>query len=160
MMLSHWPWFTWKFFNSSLNFASFFIVMIHNSSVNFKLMHFLLRIKRSHQSPSFDIFQVFWWKCAIFIVSFWKAQVRFPSNFASIFSAIKHNFSVLSKLKHYMLWSKRAYQNANFLDFWVVGSKFVKFLMSILKRQVNSSSNLASSFFILYCHDTKLLCKF
>ena len=38
--------------NSSSNFASFFIVMTHNSPVN-KLMHFLLRIKGSHQSPNF-----------------------------------------------------------------------------------------------------------
>ena len=42
---------------SSSNLASFFIVMIHNSSVNFKLMHFLLWIKGSHQSPNFETFK-------------------------------------------------------------------------------------------------------
>ena len=40
--------------NSSSNFASFFILMLHNSPVNFKLIHFLLWIKGSHQSPNFE----------------------------------------------------------------------------------------------------------
>ena len=35
------------------------------------------------------------WKFAKFLMSFLKVQVSFPSNFASIFSAIKHNSSVL-----------------------------------------------------------------
>ena len=43
--------------NSSSSFASFFIVMTHNSSVNFKLMHFLLWTKGPHQSPNFDTFE-------------------------------------------------------------------------------------------------------
>ena len=42
--------------NSSSNFASFFIVMTYNFSINFKLIHFLLWTKVSHQSPNFDIF--------------------------------------------------------------------------------------------------------
>ena len=33
----------------------------------------------------------------------------FSSNFASFFSAIKYNSSVLFQLKHYTLWSKRAH---------------------------------------------------
>ena len=43
--------------SSSSNFASFFIVMTHNSSVNFKLVHVLLWTKGSHQSPNFDTFE-------------------------------------------------------------------------------------------------------
>ena len=42
-----------------------------------------------------------------------------------------------------------------FWGFWVFGSKFVKFLMSILKRQVNSISNFAS-FFIVITHNSPL----
>ena len=42
--------------NSSSNFASFFIVMTHNFSVNFELTLFLLWIKGSHQYASFDTF--------------------------------------------------------------------------------------------------------
>ena len=41
--------------NSSSNFASFFIVMTHNSFVNFKLIRFLLWIKGPHQTPNFEI---------------------------------------------------------------------------------------------------------
>ena len=43
----------WQF-NFSSNIASFFIVMTHNFSVNFKLIHFLLWIKGSNQSSNFD----------------------------------------------------------------------------------------------------------
>ena len=45
--------------NSSSNFVSFFIVMTDNSSVIFKLMHFVLWIKGSHQSPNFETFKHF-----------------------------------------------------------------------------------------------------
>ena len=30
------------------------------------------------------------------------------------------------QLKHYILWSNAAHQSANFWDFWVLGSKFIK----------------------------------
>ena len=40
--------------NFSSNFSSFFIVMINNSSVNLKLIHFLPWIKEPHQSASFQ----------------------------------------------------------------------------------------------------------
>ena len=42
--------------NSSSNFASFFIVMTHDSSVDFKLILFLLWIKGSHQNSNFETF--------------------------------------------------------------------------------------------------------
>ena len=59
---------------------------------------------------------------------------------------MKGNFSVLFQLKHYMLWSKEAREGTHFWEFWVFASKFVKFLMSISKRLVNSSSNFVSFF--------------
>ena len=43
--------------NSSLNFALFFTAMTHNSSVNFKVIPFLLWTKGSHQSLNFDTFK-------------------------------------------------------------------------------------------------------
>ena len=50
-----------EFWNDKLiplrNFTSFFIVMTHISSVNFKLIHFVLWIKGSHQSPNFETFE-------------------------------------------------------------------------------------------------------
>ena len=52
-------------------------------------------------------------------------------------------------LKHDILLSKAAYQSVNFWDFRVLGSKFVKFLISILNWQVNSSSNFVSFFIVM-----------
>ena len=46
----------WKV-NSSSNFALFLIVMTHNSSVNIKVIPFLLWAKGSHQSSNFDTFR-------------------------------------------------------------------------------------------------------
>ena len=46
-------------------------------------------------------------------LSFLKQQISFPSIFLSILSDIKLNFSVLSKLKHYILWG----QNSNSINF-------------------------------------------
>ena len=40
--------------------------------------------------------------------------------FTSIFSAIKHSSSVLSKFKHYRLWLKAIRWRANFWDLWVL----------------------------------------
>ena len=81
-------------------------------------------------------------------MSFLEAQVIFPSNFASILSGTKHKPSVFSKLKHYILHSKAADLSANFLDFWVLRSKFVKLLMTILNWQDNSFSNFVLLFII------------
>ena len=56
-----------------------------------------------------------------FLMPFMKAQVIFSSNFASIFSIIVHNPSVIFHLKNYTLWSKGAHESANFetLECWV-----------------------------------------
>ena len=42
---------------SPSTFVSFFIVMTHNSSINFKVMPFLLWTNESHQSPNFESFK-------------------------------------------------------------------------------------------------------
>ena len=75
---------------SSSNFASFFIVMAHNSSVNFKLIHFLLWTKGSHQSPNFDTF-----KCSGENLP--NFSCHFP-NHKSVFLQILHYSSVLWKI--------------------------------------------------------------
>ena len=46
----------WKVSSSSI-FVSFFIAMTHNTSVNFKVIPFLLWTKGSHQSPNFNTFK-------------------------------------------------------------------------------------------------------
>ena len=76
--------------NSSSNFASFFIVMTHNSSVNVQLMHFLLWIKGSHQSPSFETSE---WSGE----NFPNSSCYFP-NHKSVFLQILHYSSVLGKI--------------------------------------------------------------
>ena len=76
--------------NSSPNFASFFIVMTHNSSANVKFMHFLLWIKESHQSPNFDAF-----KCSGENLP--SSSCHF-SNHKSVFLQILHHFTVSWKV--------------------------------------------------------------
>ena len=95
------------------------------------------------------------YKFAKFLISFFKAQVSFSSNFASIFTAIKHKSSVLSLAQTLNTSVKGANYRANFLDFWVFESKFFKFLMSILKWLVSSSSNFAS-FFVVMTYNSSL----
>ena len=79
--------------SSSSNFALFFIVMTHNSTLNFELIHFLLWIKGSCQSPNFESFA-----CSgknIFLMSFSKQQAIFSSNFASHFSVMKESSNII-----------------------------------------------------------------
>ena len=85
-------------------------------------------------------------------MSFLKAQVTFPLNFASVFSAIRHNSPVLFLAQ---TCQRSQLQSIFFLDFRVLESKFVKFLMSVLKWQVNSSSNFAL-FFIAMTHNSSV----
>ena len=79
----------WKV-SSSSNFALFFIVMTHNSSVNFKVIPFLLWTKGSHQSSNFDTF-----KCS---GENWQNSLyHFPS-YKSAFLQILHHFSMSWKI--------------------------------------------------------------
>ena len=66
--------------------ASFFIAMIRNSFENFKLIHFLLWTKGSHQSPNFDTF-----KCSG--ESLPNCTFHIP-NHRIAFLEISHHFSV------------------------------------------------------------------
>ena len=64
----------------------FFIVMTHSSAVNFKLIHFLLWTKGSHESPNFDTFE-----CSVENLP--NSSCNFP-NRKSVFLQILHHFSV------------------------------------------------------------------
>ena len=81
--------------NPSSNFTLFFIVMIHNSSANFKVIPFLLWTKGPHQSPCFDTFKCSGENLTNFSSLFSKPQVSFSSKFAYLFSDMKGNSSVL-----------------------------------------------------------------
>ena len=50
-------------------------------------------------------------------MSFLEPRLGFPSNFASLFSVMRHNSSVLFHLNFHMLWTKEAHQSANFQVF-------------------------------------------
>ena len=76
--------------SSSSIFVSFLVVMTHNFSVNFKLIHFLLWTKGSHQSSNFDTF-----KCSG--ENLQNSSCHFPSN-KSVFLQILHHFSMSWKL--------------------------------------------------------------
>ena len=124
--------------NSTSNFALFFIVMTHNSSATFKVIPFLLWTKGSHQSPSFDTF-----KCS------GENLTNFSSLFSNHKSVFLQNLHISSVAWNITPLYFRSSNNfgykepikTHFSDFRVLGSKFVKFLMSTLKWQVSSSSN-------------------
>ena len=65
-------------------FVSLFIVMKHNSSVNFKVIHFLLWAKGSHQSPNFDTFE-----CSCENLT--NPPCHFPSNKSDFFQILHHS---------------------------------------------------------------------
>ena len=73
--------------NSYSIFASFFIVMTHNSHVHFKLMHFQLWAKEYHQSPNFETFKCsgenlpnsschFWKRKSVFLQIFYQSWMQ------------------------------------------------------------------------------------
>ena len=77
------------------------------------------------------------WKFAKFLMSFLKAQVSFCPNLATLSIVMKYKSSVLFQLKNYIIWSKTAQESVIFLDL-SARFKIIKFLISLLKRQVNS----------------------
>ena len=122
----------WQVKFSSI-FASFFIFMTHNSSVNCKLIHFLFLMKGPNKSPRFETFEGALMKiCKIPHVNF-RSTSQFSFKFSINLECHRKNIS------------------ANYWDFWVMESKMVKFLISVLNWPINFCSNLAS-FFIVMTH--------
>ena len=88
-------------------------------------------------------------------MSFFKPLVGFLQNL--------HNSSVSWKItplyfcnsNNICFGHKEPIKTKNYLDFGVLGSKFVKFFMSILKRQVSSSS-IFVPFFTVEAHKSTL----
>ena len=69
----------------------------------------------------------------------------------SEFIQILHNCSVSWKITPLYFFSSNLYtlNKKQFSDFWMVGWKFTKFLMSCLKLQVSFSLNFASLFSVM-----------
>ena len=85
----------WKV-SSSSNFALFFIVMTHNSTVNLQLIHFQLWTKGSYQSSILTL--------SIALVKICKIPCYFPSN-KSVFPQILRNSSMSWKITPLYLFS-------------------------------------------------------
>ena len=83
------PILSWEV-NSSSIFASFFILMTYNSPTIFKLKHFQLWTKQSHQSPHFETY-----KCSG--ENFPNSSCYFP-NHKSVFLQILHHSLVPWKI--------------------------------------------------------------
>ena len=134
--------------NSSSDFVSFFIFMIHNSSVGFKLILFLRWIKASHHYPKTETLN-----CSgeNLLYSSWC----FP-NHKSVFLQILYPSSVSWKITSLYFFSSNNIYFARkehikmkiFENFKCSGQNSSNCL-SILKWQVNSSSNFASFFTVM-----------
>ena len=128
--------------------------MTHNSSANFRLIHFLLWTKGFHQSPNFGTFACSGENLLNFSCHF--------SNQKSVFLQIFYHSSVSWKITPLYFFSANIIyfghkepRKTIFVDIWVLRSKFIKFLMSILKWQVNSPS-IFVSFFIVTIHNSSV----
>ena len=97
-----------------------------------------------------------WGKFAKLLMSFLKAQVSFPSNVASIFSALQQNSPILFLAQTCTLFKSSQLKY-----------KFLRFSSALVKtRQIpHVNFELTSQFFfkfciILYCRDTNFHYKF
>ena len=93
------PFFKQKASYSS-KFESFFSARRDNS------WNFTATDKSSTSKCKFSDLPLLALKFTKFLMLFLEPRVSFSSNFASLFSVMKHNFSVLFHLNLYMLWIK------------------------------------------------------
>ena len=102
----------------SSKFGSLFIVMRDNPSALFQLKLYILYINKSStlKCKFLDLLLLIL-KFTKFIMSFLEPRASFSSNFASLNSIMRDNFSVLFHLKLYMLSKKRTHQSANYWTF-------------------------------------------
>ena len=122
----------------------------HNSSVLFFCSNITYFLQKQHTEV-----QMLWLATARIKIRkiphvIFQQKLRFSSNFASLFSVIRHNSSVLFHLNLYMLWRKAVHQSANLeINKW----KLTKFIMSFFKP----TSEFSNKFWItlhFQCHDT------
>ena len=136
--------------SSPSNFASFFIVRTHSSSVNFKLIHFLLWIKRSHQSPNFQTFG-----CSG--INLLNSSCHFP-NHKTIFPQTLHHSLVSWKTtplysfsSNIIYFFKRSPLKCKFLRLL---SDRVKICQILYVSFETTSQFLLKFCIIILCHDT------
>ena len=120
--------------------------MTHNSTVNLKLIHFLLWAKGSYQSSNFDTFE-----CSG--ENLQNSSCHFPSN-KSVFFQILHHSSMSWKIASLYFFSsnniyfaqKEPIKMKIFGTFFECSGQNLWNFLSILKRQVDSSPNFVSLF--------------
>ena len=156
-----------------LNFASFFIFMIYNSSVNFKLNNDLLWIKVSHQSVNFETLE-----CSLKQLS--NSSCHFP-NHKSVSLHTLHQSSVSWKItpmcffrsiviyfahKVKLLNFDLSTQNPQNFHYDWFKVKILRILSAQVKiHEIVVIFETTNQFFfkfciILHCHDTQLLYTF
>ena len=87
------------------NFVWLFSVIKYNSSVLFQVKRFLLCTKGTNQSSNFLDLIVLGSKFTKFL-SFFKQKIGFSSNFAPLFSIMRHNSSIFCQLTFYIISTK------------------------------------------------------
>ena len=126
--------------DSSSNFASLFIIITHDSSVNFTSINFLLWMKGSHQSSNLEVFKCSGLKFAIFLMSFLRIFYH---------SLVSWNVITLDFFRSNVVYfDKRNQSKCKFWKFPVLRSNFIKFL-SFLKQKISFSWNFTSIFSVM-----------
>ena len=115
------------------------------------------RSKDPIEVPFFRPCNLLRWKFAKFLMSFFKAQVSFPSNVASIFSTIKHNSPIPFLAQALYSFFKRSPLKCNFLKCL---STWVKIFQIPYVSFDLAAQFLFKFFTIPHCHDTKVPCKY
>ena len=124
--------------------------MTHNSSANFKLIHFLLWIKVSHQIPNFEVFECPGENLPNSSCHFWKhksVSFKFCTNFQC------HQTQLLCTFLAQILYTlvKSSQLKCKFLRFSSVRFK----IHQIPHVSFELTSQFLFKFFIiLHCHDT------
>ena len=131
-----------------LNFATPFSVMAHISTEIFKLKHYILWSKRAHQ---WTIFRLLGALMKVHLIPHAIFDTTRPG-----FIQILHHYSVSWKITPVYFFSSNLIYfgqkhpiQVKFLDFWVDGWKFTKFIMSYLKPQASFFLNFASHFNVM-----------
>ena len=141
--------------NSSSNFASFLIVMTNTSPVNFKLTHFQLCTKESHQSSNFETFKGSG-------ENFPNSSCYFP-NHKLVFLQILHHSLVSWKITPLYFLDQTLH---TFHGRDKSKCKFLRLLSAWIKiHQILISFETTNQFFFnfcinIQCHETQLLCTF
>ena len=115
--------------------------MTHNSFVIFSFKQYILPSKAAHESA--DFFDC-WVKFRRFPHVIFQSTSLFLSNFASLFTVMRHNFSVLSFAQTSNTFDKNSRSKCKFSDLPLLALKYIKYLISYLKLQVSFFSNFAS----------------